>query len=306
MRNLWRLHIRPQGGNGDTAAAVALCLDRGIIGMGWPVPEEEVKRSNDLEWFKEAATREYRENTSWQSVRAFAKSVKLHDLVWFRDLKGRFYIAEITSAWQYAYDDHAAIGADIVNYRQAKIIEAGLADSVPGKIIACFRPARTFQAISSPGMLAFSEKLAGLPVTGNLVPDLFEFMSDADIENLLFVYLQFLGWYVLPGTRTTTTAHYEFVLIDRENGDRAIIQVKSGHTGIDAVQYKGKEKTFLFAASGSYGAEIPSNVVIINREELYGFIGSNPKLLPHAVNTWIEVAGSHMIRQTDAHVYKKV
>ena len=208
----------------------------------------------------------------------------------FRNLEGRFYLAEVIGPWQYAYDDEVAIGADVINFRAARIVEVGLADAVPGKIIACFRPSRTFQPIKSPGMLAFSEKLAGLPVTGEVIPDLFEFMSDADIENLVFVYLQFFGWYVLPGTRTATTAHYEFVLVSRESGERAVVQVKSGHTGIDASQYAGEEKAFLFAASGSYGAQISSNVVIITREDLNSFMRRMPQLLPRAVSTWIGVA----------------
>ncbi|MGH9446047.1 MAG: hypothetical protein ACRD3O_10000, partial [Terriglobia bacterium] len=233
---------------------------------------------------------QYGEDTSWHSVWTFAESLQLHDLVWFRSLEGRYYLAEITSPWQYAYNDAAAIAADIVNLRRARIIEVGLADAVPGKVIACFRPPRTLMPIRSPGMLAFSEKLAGLPVIGDLTPDLFEFMSDVDIENLVFVYLQFCGWYVLPGTRTATTAHYEFVLVNRETGERAVVQVKSGHAEIDASQYLGDEKAFLFAASGSYGAELPPNVVIITREDLQGFMRSVPQLLPRAVSTWMAVA----------------
>ena len=291
MRTLWRLHIRPDGGHGDTAASVALCLDRSVIGMGWAVPEEDLTRSTDLEWYKEAAVRQYGENTSWHSVWTFAESLQDGDLVWFRNLKGRFYLAEITGPWHYAYDNEEAIGADVVNFRPARIIEVGVADAVPGKIIACFRPARTFQAIRSSGMLAFSERLAGMPVSGDAVPDLFEFMSDADLENLVFVYLQFVGWYVLPGTRTTTTAHYEFVLVSRESGKRGVVQVKSGHTGIDASQYAGEEKAFLFAASGSYGAKIPPNAVIITRQDLNSFMRRAPHLLPRAVSTWITLTG---------------
>ncbi len=291
MRTLWRLHIRPYGGHGNVAASITLCLDRCIIGMGWAVPEEEVKRSTDLEWYKGAAGRQYGGSTSWHSVWAFAEDTQLGDLVWFRNLEGRFYLAEVTGPWQYAYDDEIAIGADVINFRPARLIEVGLADAVPGKIIACFRPARTFQAIRSPGMLAFSEAVAGLPVTENATFDLFEFMSDADLESLVFVYLQFIDWYVLPGTRTATTAHYEFVLVSRKSGERAVVQVKSGHTGIDASQYAGEERAFLFAASGSYGMAIPPNAVIITRADLNGFIRSMPQLLPRAVSTWISVAG---------------
>ena len=291
MRSLWRLHIRPSGGHGNTAAYVAHCLERSVIGMGWPVPEEEVKRSTDFAWYKEAASRQYGEGTSWDSVWTFAEGPQLGDLVWFRNLEGRFYIAEISGPWQYAYDDEVAIGADIVNFRPARIMEVGVADGVPGKIIACFRPARTFQAIRSSGMLAFSEKLAGVAVTSEVVPDLFEFMSDADLENLVFVYLQFGGWYVLPGTRTTTTAHYEFVLVNRESGERAVVQVKSGRAFIDASRYEGEEKAFLFAASETYGAKLPPNVVLISRGDLHEFMRTNPHLLPRAVSTWITIAG---------------
>lgn len=289
MRNLWRLHIRPYGGKGDTASSVALCLNCGIIGMGWPVDEEKITRSTDLEWFKNAARRQHGESAPLDSVVRFAESVQLHDLVWFRNLEGRFYIAEVNGPWQYLYEDQVAIDADIVNLREARIIEVGLADAVPGKIISCFRPARTFQRIVSSGMLAFSEHLAGMQVTGDGETDVYEFMSDADIENLVFVYLQFLGWYVLPGTRTATTAHYEFVLVNRETGERAVTQVKSGHTGIDAARY-AREKAFLFATSGDYGTQRPQNVVIITREELDNFIRSMPQLLPRAMSNWIQIA----------------
>jgi hypothetical protein len=56
------------------------------------------------------------------------------------------------------------------------------------------------------------------------------------------------------------------------------------------MQYAGEEKAFLFAASGSYGAETPPNVVIITREDLNSFMRSMPQLLPGAVSTWITVA----------------
>lgn len=291
MRTLWRLHIRPYGGHGNVAVSIELCLDRSIIGMGWALPDEEVRSSTDLEWYKGAATRQYSENTSWRSVWTFAESAQIGDLVWFRNLEGRFYLAEITGPWRYAYDDEVAVGADIVNFRPARVIKVGLADAVPGKVIACFRPARTFQAIRSPGMLAFSEALAGLPITDTAANDLFEFMSDSDLESLVFVYLQYLGWYVLPGTRTATTAHYEFVLVNRNSGERAVVQVKSGQTGIDASRYDGEEKAFLFAACGNYGTAVPSNAVVITREDLNGFMQSMPQLLPGAVSTWIRVAG---------------
>ena len=160
--------------------------------------------------------------------------------------KVRFYLAEIMEPWKHEYEDPVAIGADIVTYRKARIIEVGIADAVPGKIIACFRRSSTFQAIRSPGMLAFSFQLAGLSSCSDTGLDLYEFMSDADVENLVFVSLQVCGWHVLPGTGSATTASYEFVLVNRDNGERAVVQVKSGNTWIDASLYAGEEGAFLF------------------------------------------------------------
>lgn len=240
---------------------------------------------------KAAAAKEY-EDTSWHSVWTFAEQPERGDLAWFRNIEGRFYLAEILEPWRCEYEDSTAIGADLVNHRKARIIEVGLADAVPGKIIACVHPSRTFQAIRSPGMLAFSSRLAGLDFGVDDPVDLHEFPSDSDLENLVFVYLQVRGWCVLPGTRSATTAHYEFVLVHRDAGKRAMVHVESGGTWVDASQYGGEEKAFLFTSSGDYGLAIPGNVAIISRGELNELIGKQWHLLPRAMQTWIEVAGA--------------
>jgi len=79
--------------------------------------------------------------------------------------------------------------------------------------------------------------------------------------------------------------------VNRDTGERAVVQVKSGGTWIDASQYAGEEKAFLFAASGNYGSNIPPNTVIITRQELNKFMREMPHLLPRAVSTWIGIAG---------------
>jgi hypothetical protein len=289
MASLWRLHIRPKGGDDDARMSTSFCLQKGIIGMGWPVSDTGVERSTDFAWYKAAAEKEYEGTTSWSSVRAFAEA-EIGDLVWFRDLDGHYYIAELTHAWEYCYQgDH--IPADIVNFRHARIVKAGLADAVPGNVIACFRPPRTFQQISAPGMLAFAANVVGKPTDDTTKGDLFDYLTDEDFENIVFVYLQREGWYVLPGTRRADTPHYEYVLVHRNTGERAIVQVKSGHTGIDASLYEGEEKAFLFAASEQYGEHIPSNVILISRPELISFMRSDFKVQTDAVNRWISLVG---------------
>ena len=47
MGQIWRLHLRPYGGKGDPALAVALCLKESVLGMGWGV---DVGTSESLGW----------------------------------------------------------------------------------------------------------------------------------------------------------------------------------------------------------------------------------------------------------------
>jgi hypothetical protein len=56
-----------------------------------------------------------------------------------RNTEGRFYLAELMGAWNYGYQHDGAVGADIVNFRKVRVGEVGVGDTVPGKVIACFR-----------------------------------------------------------------------------------------------------------------------------------------------------------------------
>jgi hypothetical protein len=293
MPRLYRLHVRPSGGEGDVSKAVAFCLENSVIGMGWPVPEDEVVRSSDLAWYEAAARTQYGE-AGLSSVRRFAAEAKVGDLVWFRDLKGRYYLAELTDEWGYQYDDPAAIAADIVNYRPAKVTPVGLADAVPGGIVSCFGPGHTFQRISIQGMLGFSCRLLGLPQAEDGPMDLYGFMTPREIEDLVLVYLQANGWYVLSATRSRTTPHYECVLVSAAIGERAIVQVKSGNVHLPASDFRQTERAFLFAASGSYGEDLPGTVTVITREALAEFMESRPDLLPRSVAVWKALVGARV------------
>jgi hypothetical protein len=286
--SLYRLHIRPYGGAGNVEKSVAFCLENSVIGMGWCVPNETTIQSDDFAWFEAAAKEQYGADGSWSSVRRLAQA-ETGDLVWFRDLKGHYYLAEITGPWRYRYDDPVRIAADVVNYRPAKISPVGLADAVPGNIVSCFSPARTLQRITKPGMLAFSCGLLGLPQPDDRLMDLYDFMTPLEIEDLVLVYLQANGWLVLLSTRTSHTAYYECVLVHGITGERAIVQVKSGNTHLNASGYSGTERVFLFAASGTYGEEHPDNVTIITRAELEKFMGRYPHLLSGSVTKWREI-----------------
>ncbi|MBL8544169.1 MAG: hypothetical protein JNJ63_10225 [Hyphomonadaceae bacterium] len=205
-------------------------------------------------------------------------------------MDGTYFVAEITGPWQYRHEG-GHIRPDIVNFRPARIVRVGLADAVPGSICSAFVPARTLQKIARPGMEEFSAACVGRDVPSIAGADLFGFLSPTDIENLVAVYLQTLGWLIIPGSRRADTPHYEYVLVNSATGERAIAQVKSGAVPIDAGAFAGELKVFLFAASGAYGGDVPINVRVLARAELEKFIRARPELLPRAVSTWMEAIG---------------
>ena len=286
---LWRLHVRPRGGDGDTRFATELCIRKGVIGMGWGVSEGE-ERSTDFKWYSRTADEVYGPG-KWSSVARLVEDMKEGDFVWFRHPEGRYYAAEVNGPWEYCYKgDH--IPADVINIRPARIVEVGLADRVPGKIIACFRPQRTLQTIAGQNMLAFTHHLLGLRTDGAGSGDALDYLNDEDLENVVSIYLQTQGWLIIPGTRRFDTPHYEFVLVHGQTGERAIVQVKSGSTWLKAADYDGTVKTFLFAASGAYGDTIPSNVDTIRPDVLRAFIVANQRLMPDAVRSWTKIASA--------------
>jgi hypothetical protein len=66
----------------------------------------------------------------------------------------------------------------------------------------------------------------------------------------------------------STMAHCEFVLGDRDAGERVVVQVKSDGAWIEASQFAGEQTARPFSALVNYGSTIPQNVAIIYRPSI--------------------------------------
>lgn len=80
----------------------------------------------------------------------------------------------------------------------------------------------------------------------------------------------------------------EFLAINRESFERAVVQVKTGGTPLDRGEWVGfAEKVFLFQANGIYrGPEVP-NVVCLEPEVVERFVWENRRIVPGAVERWL-------------------
>jgi len=290
MTQLWRIHIRP--GGGDPARSYAYCLRKEVIGVGWAIDNDEPL---PLERYLELCGDRYPDGTGNKTVRLLA-GMATGDLAWMRNTQGVYHLCKVRGPWRYEASPEAR-AVDIVNTRHVEIAEVGVEIHVPGKVIASFIPARTVQRINGDIALAASiliwNKLTDdhLPVA---LPtsDIFALISPKDCEDLISVYLQTQGWIVYPARRRSDTLAYEFVLRHRSDFREAVVQVKTGHSVVDLGAVPSSvDVAFAFQPNEQYVGKNPK-AVLIKRDDVIDFISTNPRLVPDAVSGWTTLIGS--------------
>jgi hypothetical protein len=302
--SVYRIHIRPGGGKADPAFSFAYCLREGVLGVGWQIeaPEGEVIR---WEVYEGLALKEYGSAEALSRVRYLHDNVKWGDLLWTRDTAGKYYLGRASSpdgspnralAWEY-FNTPDGRDADIVNVVRCRLFPIPQADDVPGKIVACFRPSRVIQSISDETAILYSEFLWNQLVGRDeyKLPfrdcDLFSFLDDRAIEDVVFIYLQCEGWIVVPNSRNADTMGYEFIAIHPKTGERALVQVKSGNTALETDRWGGfQEKIYLFQARGNYRGTPTANVTRLRRGDIEQFMRSHLETMPGAVRRWVDIA----------------
>ena len=121
MTSVWRVHIRPSGGDRvDYQASFDLCLRQHIIGIGWRVTEAYSRAPRSL--------RDYRSHMdpndgSWNTAINRLVAMDQHDLVWIRSPRPyHYYLCRIVGPWDYR-DAAEYRELDIVNVRPVEMIE---------------------------------------------------------------------------------------------------------------------------------------------------------------------------------------
>lgn len=192
-----------------------------------------------------------------------------------------------------------------MNFVKCEILPLKGADEVPGKVTACFRPTRSIQRISDPTIGLYSRQLwnklsqrQDYDISGNGIKDIFSCLDSEATEDLVFIYLQFKEWIVIPNSRKTDTKAYEYVLIKRDSAERAVVQVKTGKERLNRNHWKGrKEKVFLFQAKGYYDGDASPDVITISPEELFNFMVEQRRFLPGKILHWLDfVNGSLLVK----------
>ena len=138
--------------------------------------------------------------------------MKSGDLCWTRDKSNCYWLGRIIGPWEYRKGARY-LKADIVNLRKCEWVKIGLEDEVAGKLVCSFIPRATLQHITNPSLVNFSKlkfnQLARETYALSSGPlDVFELLSADELEDVILLFLQERGYYLIPSSRRNSTAHY--------------------------------------------------------------------------------------------------
>lgn len=263
----------------------AYCLSQGILGVGWRT--ETTTTTKDWEtYYAEARSLHGNLNT----CNYIRKWISEGCLVWTRDPQGNYYLARVLSGWEYfTTEESRRRDIDIGNVFRVTFEKLSI-DEVPGKVVASFRPSRTIQEIADPTAIAYSKFLWNRHAETEVyvldgstfdAPDVFSLLDSEEAEDLVFLYLQSQGWFVVPNSRKADTLAFEYLVIKPQDGSHAQVQVKTGGTTLDRDVYRNlPSPVILFQSSDLYVGEPSTNLTCLSRAEVENFLKASAHWLP--------------------------
>lgn len=292
---VYRIHIRPGGGSADVKTIFQYCLANGLLGAGYRIADRTIIRTKDWDEFYRKASLTH---TDLNTCKYIQKWVTEGDLVWTRDPVGQYYLARVKSGWEYwTSQEGIDQDIDIANVFRCDIRKVEELDAVPGKVIACFRASRTIQEIADKTAIAYSKflwnELSGrqiYEVSKDEYSDIFMLLDAEETEDVVFLFLQGKGWYVVPNSRKADTMSFEYFLVHPSNHERACVQVKTGGEILYTDEYSHlKHKVFLFQSNEYYEGTSTENIIFIRRNELLKFMEQKKVLLPKAIQNKLDI-----------------
>ena len=270
------------------------CLENSLLGVGWRVAD----LANTTDWQAYEGVATPKPHKSIQQPRYVHDNVEPGDLVWTRDPEGQYYLARVNSGWEYwTSEESRANDIDIANIFRCEFCPVEL-DEVPGVVVSSFNArGRSIQRIWDSSALVYSKHRWNLCAERHVYdvdltnfPDIFTMLDSEETEDLVFVYLQRKGWYVIPNSRKGNTLRFEFMLTNSQSGEKALTQVKAGDTILNIDDYEEEQwRIFLFQANEFYDGRHRDNVKCITRDELENFLQENIGLFPQSFQTKLDL-----------------
>ena len=286
--NIWRVNIKTDGIDPQR-----FCFSNEFVGIGWRI--DNIIDNTDWDTYEKEARLKYNDATNWRkAINVIKHRMRLNDLCWSRNANNEYYLGRIIGDWEYLLTEESRV-ADVINIRRCKWLKVGAEDNFPGKIVNCFRAPGTIQIIDNKTALEYSKKYYNdnsndyrfdLEKSYN---DIFDLLSAEDCEDVVGIYLQQQGYLIIPSSCKKNTMKSEFTLLNKESGQKAIIQVKSGKVPLNRDDYAYfSGEVFLFAASQNYKGNEHKNIHCISKKVMEEFMRNNNLLLPGRIRNWLK------------------
>jgi len=287
--NLWRINIKTKAVGVDPRM---FCFDNSILGIGWRVSDQQEVLSWDQ--YVEKGRVRYESKRGWRpAVDAIHHRMKENDLCWSRDASGVYYLGRISGGWQYC-SSAKHLQADVLNIRPCQWVRIGTVDAVPGRVVNSFVPSRTVQRVNGNGVKEYSKYLFNMGVgVAHFTVDLgsyrlLDLFQPEDFEDVVAIYLQELGYSLIPSTCKKSTMSYEFVLKHNLTGEKAVVQVKSGKQDLIRDEYAKYDKAYLFTLKGDYLGEPLEQVQCLEAHVLESFVRNHKERMPDRIQHWLD------------------
>lgn len=109
-------------------------------------------------------------------------------------------------------------------------------------------------------------------------------LDPEETEDLVFLYLQSEGWWVVPNSRMGNTLRFEYMLVDPQTGVKALVQVKTGGDILNVTGYANVANEnwhiFLFQSNGHYVGDCTNHISCITQCALIGFLRRHGDRIP--------------------------
>ncbi|MCA1790261.1 MAG: hypothetical protein LC667_10495 [Thioalkalivibrio sp.] len=136
-------------------------------------------------------------------------------------------------------------------------------------------------------------------VTTDSFSDPFMMLDDQETEDLLFLYLQTRGWYVVPNSRKSDTMSFEYMLVKPTTHEKAWVQVKTGRQPLNRDHYRHyPHQVVLFQPNALYEGADAANVTCVSSTDVLRFLREARDWLPDALVAKVELANATEVVNT--------
>lgn len=288
-----------------------LCKQESVIAIGWNLDPKDSWLSSPNTSIDVNKYRKLCENADWYKNRELRKKagrakkipssvenfqeIKEGAICWVRDSSDTYYVCKVTEAWKYD-NTKESWALDIAQRYPCKWVKVGDATKAPASVVKkLITIGNTVSKIDDESLLKMSrwlfendgEKAIDKAVKefddNNYTPEHIIYnITEYEYEDIVGLYMQLKGFFIIPSTRYQSTKEYEFVAINK-HGEKSIVQAKQQKGMLKGKDYERLSETYTVYLACNGGVDMKGTdkdrIKEIKNTELETFIKENKSLL---------------------------